>query len=221
MRVTEHNVHMTLGLPKGPLELCYLDRVIFKLTSMPGQFPSLRGWTNNKIKSKVGQQFEIEFDRGYLEGSLDKTTVTDEEEDVNKEELCNKSVQGKAKVNDQTRVSNIKGALFRDGKMATNLIITNNPLLAEVTTELEELLPSARAPLKMVRKVAMESISDALIGDMPKKSKSRAPIDAIAKHFVCSRDTVRNFSQFTPPNFSLGISQGKKQALPKGVILVD
>ncbi|KAJ8437684.1 hypothetical protein Cgig2_028622 [Carnegiea gigantea] len=31
-------------------QLCYLDRVVFKLRSVPYQFPTLRGWTNDEIK---------------------------------------------------------------------------------------------------------------------------------------------------------------------------
>ena len=53
------------------------------------------------------------------------------------------------------------------------MIITNNRLLAEVMTELEELLPGARVLLKRVRKAAAESTSDVLIMDTTKKSKSR------------------------------------------------
>ncbi|KAJ8438218.1 hypothetical protein Cgig2_011580 [Carnegiea gigantea] len=92
-----------------------------------------------------------------------------------------------------------------DGKVATDLIITNSHLLVEVMTKLEELFPSAHIPLKGVRKVAAESMSNALIRDTHKKSKSKTPvllqdsyeskgflmeIDVIRKHFVGSRDML-------------------------------
>ncbi|KAJ8439005.1 hypothetical protein Cgig2_013001 [Carnegiea gigantea] len=138
MRVTEHDVHMMLGLPKGSLEvvepknesnasiafarllnhwkhdaelidggkdfrrnfvtflvstclrgsqkqqvnypiqyvlvdlskLCYLDRVVFKLRSVPCHFPTLRGWTNVEIKSRVGQELVTGFGRGFLHNSV-------------------------------------------------------------------------------------------------------------------------------------------------------
>jgi len=41
-------------------------------------------------------------------------------------------------------------------------------------TELEELLPGARTLPKRVRKIVVEWMSDALIGDTPQKSKSQA-----------------------------------------------
>ncbi|KAJ8423854.1 hypothetical protein Cgig2_007558 [Carnegiea gigantea] len=40
---------------RGPilfLMLCYLDWVVFKVRNVKHQFPTLRGWTNNKMKSK-------------------------------------------------------------------------------------------------------------------------------------------------------------------------
>ncbi|KAJ8439006.1 hypothetical protein Cgig2_013002 [Carnegiea gigantea] len=174
-------------------KLCYIDDVVFKLRSVPCQFPTLNlGW-----------------DRGYLDDSLDKTTVTDEEEQVNEEECHNKSVKDEAKAEDQTGVSRI---------------------------QMKELIPGVCTLLKRVGKVAVESTTDALISDRPKKSKSGTPvvsqdsyelegslikINSIEKHFVVSRDTVHDFSQFTPPSFSLGVSQEEKEALPKGVVIVD
>ncbi|KAJ8425597.1 hypothetical protein Cgig2_008575 [Carnegiea gigantea] len=77
MKVTERDVHMMLGLPKGPLELCYLHHVVFKL-------------------------------RDFLEDTLDKTIVTNEEEEVNKEERRSKSVEDETKAEDQTGVSKVK-----------------------------------------------------------------------------------------------------------------
>ncbi|KAJ8420427.1 hypothetical protein Cgig2_014306 [Carnegiea gigantea] len=114
-------------------------------------------------------------------------------------------------------------ALFRDGRATTNLIVTSNRWLAKVMTELEELILGAHSPLKRVRKVANELVSDTLIRDRPKRSNSRTPktqgllihIDTIEKHFMGSRD------KFTIPSFSLGVSQEEKKLLPEGVVVVD
>ena len=83
----------------------------------------------------------------------------------------------------------------------------------------------------------MELMSNMLIQDVPKKSNSitillsqysyeseeflTMEIDMIEKHFMGSQYTVHDFSHFKSPSFSLGVSQEKKQVLPKGVILVD
>ncbi|KAJ8420608.1 hypothetical protein Cgig2_023942 [Carnegiea gigantea] len=64
--------------------------------------------------------------------------------------------------------------------------------------ELEELIPGARNPLKIV---ATESVSDALISDRPKGSRSRTLFDV--------------------PSFRLGVSQEEKEVLPKGVVVVN
>ncbi|KAJ8421403.1 hypothetical protein Cgig2_000438 [Carnegiea gigantea] len=53
MRVIEEDVYMTFGL------LCYLDHVVFKLRSVPRQFPTLRGWTNEDIKFRAEKEFEL------------------------------------------------------------------------------------------------------------------------------------------------------------------
>ncbi|KAJ8441460.1 hypothetical protein Cgig2_008721 [Carnegiea gigantea] len=70
-------------------------------------------------------------------------------------------------------------------------------------TELEELIPGARNPVKRIRNVATESVSDAVISDRPKRSRSRTPvlsqdlfesdgflmqIDDIEKNYMGSRD---------------------------------
>ena len=65
-------------------------------------------------------------------------------------------------------------ALFRDGKAATNLIITNSRLLVEVIAEVEELIPRACTPLKRMRKVAEKLTSDALISERPNRLNSRS-----------------------------------------------
>ncbi|KAJ8442718.1 LOW QUALITY PROTEIN: hypothetical protein Cgig2_011638 [Carnegiea gigantea] len=229
MRVTEHDVHVTLGLPTSPFEvveseneidatvefrsllnrwkqqwpechgipecgelinmiqsqievrtseeicnlrgvymsswekkLCYYDRVVFKLRSVPRQLLTLIGWTNDEIKDRGG----------YLKDTLDKTSMTNEEEEGNEKEYHSKGVEDEGKPEDQTGISVVK-AFFGDGQAVINLIITSSRGLAEVITELEELIPGARNPLKRVRKVAAESVSDALVGDTPKRSKSK------------------------------------------------
>ncbi|KAJ8424379.1 hypothetical protein Cgig2_033996 [Carnegiea gigantea] len=170
MKVAKHDVHMTLGVPKGPLE---------------GQDRNL----------KLG------FGRGYLEDFLDKTIVSYEEGEINKEECYNKSVEAKAKVKDQTGISKVK-----DGKMTSNIIITSSWLLEKVMIELEELLLGGHVPLKRVRKAVVELTSDALITDTTKKSKNRTP--------VLLQDSYES------EGFIM-VSQEEKQALPKGVVLVN
>jgi len=101
--------------------------------------------------------------------------------------------------------------------------------------ELEELIPRARNALKRARNVAAESVSDTLISDSPKRSRSRIPvlsqdsfesdgfliqIDEIEKNYTGARDEVHDFPQFDVPSFSLGVSQEEKKALPRGVVVV-
>lgn len=186
--------------------LYYLDRVVFKLRSVPRQLPTLRGWTNDEIKCRARQESITRFGRGYLVDTLNNITITDEQ------------------------------ALFRDGRAAIDLIMTSSRRLVEVIIELEEFIPGACGPLKRVRKVVAESVSDALIGDMPKASKSRTPvlsqdsyksegflmqIDAIEKQFMGSREKVHDFPQLAIPSFILRVSQKEKEALPEGVVVVD
>ncbi|KAJ8430357.1 hypothetical protein Cgig2_020427 [Carnegiea gigantea] len=191
MRMTEHDVHMTLGLPQGPLEAIKVKNE----SNVSVEFASV---LKHGKSSGLNMIASLNVRRGHLEDSLDKATVTNEEGEVNKEECHDKNIEAKAKVEDQTRVSKVK-----DSKAADDMIITNRRLLVEVMIELEELLPNARVPLKRVRKTAMEATSDAIIIDTPKKSK------------------MYDLPQFTPPSFNLGVSQEEKQALPKGVVLVD
>ncbi|KAJ8430873.1 hypothetical protein Cgig2_011336 [Carnegiea gigantea] len=284
IRVTEHDVHMMLGLRNGPLKVVEpkseskwpkrdsIHKCMEVIEMMQGQvnggedfrrnlvmlvvstclhgrqrgevnylimnalvgarqFATLRGLTNDEIKSRVGQEFVIGFGRGYLENTLDKMTIIDKQEEVNEEELHGKNDEDEAKAKDETGVLELK-APFHDGKVATNLIISNSRLPVEVIIKLEEFIHGARAPLKRVRKVAVQLTSDALIGDMTNKLKSRSwvvsqdsyesegvlmEIDAIEKHFMGSQDTVHDFLKFTPPSFT----PGEKEALPKGVVIAD
>ncbi|KAJ8437685.1 hypothetical protein Cgig2_028623 [Carnegiea gigantea] len=176
---------------------------------------------------------------------LDKTSMTDEEEQVNEKEHHSKGVENEGKAEDQTGISKVKvmshilftisigcfhQTFFWDGWAATNLIITRSRRLTKVITNLEELIHGARSALKRVRKVVAESVSDALIRDMPKRSNSRMlvlsqdsyesegflmQIDIIEKHFAGSRD------KFAIPSFSLRVSQEAKESLPEGVVTVD
>ncbi|KAJ8434371.1 hypothetical protein Cgig2_031617 [Carnegiea gigantea] len=103
-------------------------------------------------------------------------------------------------------------------------------------TELEELIPAARSPVKRLRNVVAESVSDALISDRPKRSRSRTSvpsqdsvesdgflmqIDEIEKNYTGSQDKMHPFPQFGILSFSLGMSQEEKEVLPKGVLVVD
>ena len=67
-------------------------------------------------------------------------------------------------------------ALFQEGRAVANLIISNSRRLAKIMTELEDLIPGAHNLAKRKRNVAAESVSDALISDRPKMSKSITPI---------------------------------------------
>ncbi|KAJ8446011.1 hypothetical protein Cgig2_012355 [Carnegiea gigantea] len=167
--------------------------------------------------------------------------MTAEQEQVDEKEHHNKGVEDKGKAEDQIGIQRLSvgcfhQALFQGGRAATDWIITNIRRLAEVITELEELIPGARTPLKRVRKVVAKSVSDALIKDTPNRSKSKTPIlsqdsfelegflkqiDVIEKHFAGSRDKVHDFSQFAIPSFSLGVSQEKKGPLSEGIFVVD
>ncbi|KAJ8425624.1 LOW QUALITY PROTEIN: hypothetical protein Cgig2_018409 [Carnegiea gigantea] len=155
--------------------LCYLDQVVFKPRSLPRQLPTLRAWTNDEIKYRVQQEPITRFGRGYLEDMLDKMSITNEEEQVNEKEHHNQGAEEEGNAKDQTGISNVK-ELFWDGWTTTDLIITNSRQLAEVITESEEFILRIHRPLKRVRKVAAESVSDALIRDTPKRSKSRMPV---------------------------------------------
>ncbi|KAJ8424153.1 hypothetical protein Cgig2_001615 [Carnegiea gigantea] len=120
------------------------------------------------------------------------------------------------------RIGCFHEALFRDGRAAADLIITNIRLLAEVITELEDLIPGARIPLKRVRNVATESMNDALTRDRPKTWKSRTPVlsqDSYeSEGFLMQIDAIeKNF--FAIPSFSLRVSQEEKESLPKGVVV--
>ncbi|KAJ8424216.1 hypothetical protein Cgig2_033100 [Carnegiea gigantea] len=112
--VTEHDVHVMLGLPKGSLlvaepknesNLCYLDHVALKLRSVPRQLSTLRAWINGEIKSRAGHDFVIEFSRGYVEDTSEKMTITDVEEEVNEEQHRSKNDEGEIKVKDEAGVS--------------------------------------------------------------------------------------------------------------------
>jgi len=51
------------------------------------QFPTSRGWTNDKVKSREEQEFQVGFSNGALEDSLDERRA--EAQVVHEEELSN------------------------------------------------------------------------------------------------------------------------------------
>lgn len=75
---------------------------------MPRHFPTLKGWTNSEIKSRVAQEFVIGFGRGYLEDTLDKMTITNKEEEVNEEDHRSKNDEDEIKAEDEIGVSKLK-----------------------------------------------------------------------------------------------------------------
>ncbi|KAJ8420524.1 hypothetical protein Cgig2_024955 [Carnegiea gigantea] len=120
-RVTEHDVYMTLALPKGPFEVIEAKsetnsstefKTLFKrwkeqwpdrdsvpksgemvdmicMRTVKRQFPTLRGWTNDKVKSREEQEFQVGFGNGALEDSLDETEIPAEAQVVHEEEPSN------------------------------------------------------------------------------------------------------------------------------------
>ena len=60
------------------------------------------------MKSKAEQEFKIGFSRCDLEDSLDKTTVTNKEAEVNEERSYNKRAEAIAKVEDHIEVLKVK-----------------------------------------------------------------------------------------------------------------
>ncbi|KAJ8423611.1 hypothetical protein Cgig2_011959 [Carnegiea gigantea] len=208
LRVTEHDVYMTLALTKGPLEvdggeefkrnfivfvvsacingnqrgevdylLCYLDRVVFKVWTVKHEFPTLKGWTNDKMKSREKQEFEVGFGKGALEDRLDETEMPNEAQAVHKEEPSNATPEPAAESEYDTVRSKIK-ALLEDAKKMSNEIITNTRVLAGVIMELEKLAPEAHASLKRVRTIAVQTTTNALFAEttLPRKSKSTKPV---------------------------------------------
>ncbi|KAJ8444799.1 hypothetical protein Cgig2_014988 [Carnegiea gigantea] len=160
LRVTEHDVYMTLALPKGLLE-----------------FPTLRGWTNDKIKSREEQEFEVGFGKGALEDRLDEAEVPNEAQKVHEEEPSNATPELAAEAEHDIELSKIK-ALLKDAKKASNEIITNNCALAGVMTELEKFVPEMHASLKKIRTIAVQTTTEALFAEttLQGKLKSTTPV---------------------------------------------
>ncbi|KAJ8425868.1 hypothetical protein Cgig2_028213 [Carnegiea gigantea] len=182
MRLPEHDVHVTLGLPMCPLEWPKHDsipkcRELIEI--IQGQADRGENFKRNFVMFVVStclhgnQSGEVNYmilnARGYLEDTLDKTSMTDEEEQLMKRNIIAKVLKMKVRYHILLTISIgcFHQALFRDGRAAIDLIITNIRLLAELITELEDLIPRADTPLKRVRKVATESMSDALTRDRP------------------------------------------------------
>ncbi|KAJ8423827.1 LOW QUALITY PROTEIN: hypothetical protein Cgig2_017390 [Carnegiea gigantea] len=166
MTMIEHDVHMMIGLPKGPLKV-----------------------VESKNKSNLSRELVSILNLGNSSGQ-------------NMIASLNCLGSPRREVSYLIPNTSLKG---QGCKVATDLIITKSQLLVEVITELEELIPRACTPLKRVRKVTAISMSDALIRETPKKSKSK----------------TRVLSQGSYESEGLRVSQEEKQTLPKGVILVD
>ncbi|KAJ8419974.1 hypothetical protein Cgig2_015297 [Carnegiea gigantea] len=163
------------------------------------------------------------------------TSIIGEDEQVNEKEHHNKGVEDEGKAEDQIAIFKVK-TLFRKGRAATDLMISNSRRLPEIMTKLEELIPGARSPVKRVRNIAIVLVGDVLISDRPKRLRSRTPIlsqdsfesdrflmqiDEIEKNYMGSQDKMHHFPQFDIPSFSLGVSQEEKEVLPEGVLIVD
>ncbi|KAJ8420329.1 hypothetical protein Cgig2_020667 [Carnegiea gigantea] len=164
IRVTKYDVHMTLGLPKGPFE-GQVDRsegfrrnfvMLVVSTCLDGRqraevnyliMNALLSYVDHvvfKLRS-VPHQF-LTLRGGYLEDALDKITITDEEEEVNEQEHCSKNDEDevKAKAEDEIGVSKLK---VNDISFFTISIVYLNHALfcdGEVITKLEEFTPRAR-----------------------------------------------------------------------------
>ncbi|KAJ8444803.1 hypothetical protein Cgig2_014992 [Carnegiea gigantea] len=236
LRVIEHDVYMTLALPKGPLMvtkaknemnsstkfktllrqrrkqwperdgvpisgemvemicsqvdggedfkrnfiLFVVSAVLIGLFSKYGLSSvssTLRGWTNDKIKSREEQEFEVGFGIGALEDRLDETEVPNEAQKVYEEEPSNATPEPAAEAEHDIKRSKIK-ALLKDAKKASNEIITNSRALAGVMTELEKLVPEAHASLKKIRMIAMQTTTEALFTEttLQGKLKSTTPV---------------------------------------------
>ncbi|KAJ8433421.1 hypothetical protein Cgig2_024757 [Carnegiea gigantea] len=177
MRVTEHDVHITLGLPKGALEVVkpnyesiWLERDSIRkcgevIEMIRGQVDGGEDFKRNFVtlvvspclrdskEEKAGQEFVIGFGRSYIEDTLDKTTIM-------KRNVIAKMMKMKLKKKFCTYVVlphsfELRWHLlfdhklfFGDAKATTDSIMTNSRLLAEVVTELKEFIPKARTPLK-------------------------------------------------------------------------
>ena len=78
----------------------------YGLSSVSSQH--LRGWTNDKIKSREDQEFAVGFGKGALEDRLDETEVPDEAQEVHGEEPSNATPEPAAKAEHDTARSKIK-----------------------------------------------------------------------------------------------------------------
>ncbi|KAJ8420015.1 hypothetical protein Cgig2_020041 [Carnegiea gigantea] len=208
MRVTERDVHVMLGLPMGPLSCVTLIMWCSSSRRCPVNYRREEGRQQESISG---------FERGYLEDTLDKTSMTGEEEQVNEKEHHSKGVEDEGKAKDQIGISKVK-----DGRVATDLVITSSRRLAENRV--------GGVDSWSTQPTQEKSVSDALIRDTRKRSKSRTPvlsqdsfesegflmqINVIPKHFGGSRD------KFAIPSFSVSVSQEKKESLPEGAVIID
>ncbi|KAJ8423197.1 LOW QUALITY PROTEIN: hypothetical protein Cgig2_019239 [Carnegiea gigantea] len=141
--------------------LCYLDHVVFNLRFGPRQFPTLRGWTNDEIKLERGSNSKL--DLGYIDDALDKTTIANEEEEVNEEEHRNK-------------------VMTKLEEFLPSTCTLLKRVRKEVTESMSHVLIRA-TPKKS------KSRSSVLLQDWYESEGLFGKIDMIEKHFVGSLDT--------------------------------
>ncbi|KAJ8445868.1 hypothetical protein Cgig2_000180 [Carnegiea gigantea] len=188
-------------------QLCYLDRVVFKVRTVKRQFPTLRGWINDKVKSREEQEFQVGFGKGFLEDCLDERPA--EAQVVHEEEPSNVTPEAAAEAKHDTVRLKMK-ALLEDAKKASNEIITNTRVLAGVITELEKLVPEAHASLK--RRQRKSKITKSVLSLNPYESEDfLLAVEAIEKQFLTAQKSKHHFPQFTLPSFSLGLSQAENE----------
>ncbi|KAJ8423195.1 LOW QUALITY PROTEIN: hypothetical protein Cgig2_019237 [Carnegiea gigantea] len=221
LRVTEHDVYMTLALTKGPLEVTEAKSE----TNSSIEFKTLlkrwkEQWPDRDSVPKSGEMVGmicISFGKRALEDRLDKTKMPNEAQAVHEEELSNATPEPAAEAEHDTVRPKIK-ALLEDAKKVSNEIITNTRVLEGVITELENTYFS-----KKIRTIAVQTTTNALLAETtsPGKSKSTKPVlsldsyesedfllavEAIEKQFLTAQKSKHHFPQFTPLSFNLGLS---------------
>ena len=72
------------------------------------QFPTLRGWTNDKVKSREEQEFQVGFGKGALEDCLDETERPAETQVFHEEEPSNATPEAVAEAENYTVRSKMK-----------------------------------------------------------------------------------------------------------------
>ncbi|KAJ8421464.1 hypothetical protein Cgig2_022515 [Carnegiea gigantea] len=192
IRVIEHDVHITLGLSKGPLEVIVAKNKSNANVDFKEQWPEHDSILKcgEVIDMMQNQEFEIRFSRDYLEDSLDKSIVTNYIEEVNDEELT-------------TKVLKLKLKLKIKQESQRSRCATLNRIRKIVV----------KSPSDVFIKGALKKSKSRTLVLLPSLYESEAlliEIDMIRKHFMSSWDMVSEFSQFTPPSFNFRASQEEK-----------